>query len=427
VEFIGKGPQATLEKLREISDNLLIKNRGFSSQTEPQLGNLYKLTGFILGASIGIYFGLPALQAGIISLGALLFGWIIHEFGHKLGRPYDKNTEIRAGPLASLILLGISSLTTVIFLLNGLYFTSLPVITTLVAVGNYLIHIFADNFVLGRDALQLLQNIRRALSTLFRGWWRQSLSAVAELGKEDKICINYKILKSLAFYLSKNVSLLLQNILIGSTNMNFLWNPTVKLWERIRKVFGWSSAKIWLGLLKKNYTRCLVKKNYLAFDSIGEYRITGFIPTGRERFNRENGLAVAKNSWYYQVYTWASVGNKLKRPIAWFIALVLAPVLEPLIFFTRPGGFKKFFASHSTKRNSDIFENKVINWFLGLDRALNEKNNILRWLYWTLAYPRAVILHFWHNFIILLSRAPPHQLAIAGNEVYLGLEELICI
>ncbi|MDH5174216.1 MAG: hypothetical protein OEW43_03035, partial [Elusimicrobiota bacterium] len=122
------------------------QRRTFTSE-KPQLGNIYKFTGWAAGTFVGVnIFGLSLPASALISLIAFFIGWGIHELGHRIGRRYDESTEIRAGPLASLVLLGVAFLFALLFSLTGL-----SSIIPLVAASNYLIHIFSDKQVLFED------------------------------------------------------------------------------------------------------------------------------------------------------------------------------------------------------------------------------------------------------------------------------------
>ncbi|MFA4842292.1 MAG: nucleoside monophosphate kinase, partial [Candidatus Omnitrophota bacterium] len=129
-----------------------------SQPAKPQLANSYKIIGWALGVIIGTQLlGLPLVAAGIISFAAFLFGWLIHEMGHKLGKYYNPSCEIRAGPLASLALFAASLLFTYILAAGGFALNSLPISICLIAAANYLAHIFSHEFILIKAAVRLLR------------------------------------------------------------------------------------------------------------------------------------------------------------------------------------------------------------------------------------------------------------------------------
>ncbi|HNX90475.1 MAG TPA: pyridoxal-phosphate dependent enzyme, partial [Candidatus Omnitrophota bacterium] len=112
---------------------------------KPELAPLYRDMGVILGTLVGaglLYgqFGITGIPvAAAISVLTLLPGWLIHEIGHLIGRPFGKEAEIRAGPIASLLLFSAAIIPAIV-----LHSYGFPSVIIDVAAANYFVHIFAD-------------------------------------------------------------------------------------------------------------------------------------------------------------------------------------------------------------------------------------------------------------------------------------------
>jgi len=122
---------------------------------KPELATKYKISGAALGALVLIpwltiklgIIGIPVAIA--VSAIMLLPGYAVHELGHWLGGDFVKQNvkEMRAGPIASLILASLTALSliaTFIFIPNS-NIVGVPVSAILLsAFLNYFTHIFAD-------------------------------------------------------------------------------------------------------------------------------------------------------------------------------------------------------------------------------------------------------------------------------------------
>ncbi|MFH1790795.1 MAG: methyltransferase domain-containing protein, partial [Candidatus Omnitrophota bacterium] len=121
---------------------------------KPELAFGYKAGGLALGTIVGAVRLWGSMgPAGIfvslgISFAAFLVGWGAHEFGHGLARMLGQSyqEEVRAGPLASLILL-ITSAACMVSPAHSVLFHTVSTI----AFFNYLVHIFADRQALFRE------------------------------------------------------------------------------------------------------------------------------------------------------------------------------------------------------------------------------------------------------------------------------------
>ncbi|MCX5712911.1 MAG: hypothetical protein NTY47_07645, partial [Candidatus Omnitrophica bacterium] len=131
-------------------------------------------------------------------------------------------------------------------------------------------------------------------------------------------------------------------------------------------------------------------------------------------------LGIAQTTGYYSVYRWASGLHWLFTPLAWslklIIAVIVVPIVEPLIFLRRHGGIHRFLDAHpeyKEEKKTKLCE-LAWNWFDGFYFALLRKNGVT--FTWSKHYPRAVILHAWHNLCCLLGLKKGDPIAIADKQ-----------
>lgn len=148
-EFEVKFPKRS-DKTGKRRNGLRFSN---SRRTMPQLALKYIIGGVISGWTLSamplyLNMGIDGIAlASMMSFAIFLPGWIVHEIGHLIGGDFGKSNikDMRAGPLASLLLLASTGLTTSILL--SFYPEIFGQIShiLLAAIGNYSIHIFADS------------------------------------------------------------------------------------------------------------------------------------------------------------------------------------------------------------------------------------------------------------------------------------------